>query len=58
MICFFDFSKLSLIIDLSNFSENLISKDKLQLVQVKADKSDLKEHEQRLADIEKLFGRR
>jgi len=37
-----------------SFSENLISKDELQLVKVKADKTDLQEHEDRLADIEKL----
>ena len=37
-----------------SFSENIISKDELQLVKVKADKTDLHEHEDRLADIEKL----
>ena len=37
-----------------SFSENLISKDELQLVKVKADKTDLQEHEDRLADIETL----
>jgi DNA polymerase-3 subunit epsilon len=37
-----------------SLSENLISKDELKLVKVKADKTDLKEHEDRLADIEKL----
>ena len=37
-----------------SFSENLISKDELQLVKVKADKTDLQEHEDRLSDIEKL----
>ena len=44
-------SKLS---EQKSFSENLISKDELQLVKVKADKTDLQEHEDRLADIEKL----
>ena len=37
-----------------SFSENLISKDELQLVKVKADKTDLQEHEDRLADIATL----
>jgi DNA polymerase-3 subunit epsilon len=37
-----------------SFSENLISKDELQLAKVKANKTDLQEHEDRLADIETL----
>lgn len=37
-----------------SFSENLISRDNLQLIKVKANKNDLKEHEARLTDIEKL----
>jgi hypothetical protein len=37
-----------------NFSENIISREELQLIRVKADKNDHEEHEERLADIEKL----
>ena len=44
----------SAISEQKSFSENLISRDKLQLIKVKASKNDLKEHEKRLADIEKL----
>jgi hypothetical protein len=44
----------SAISEQKSFSKNLISRDNLQLIKVKANKNDLKEHEERLADIEKL----
>ena len=51
----FEFSNdNSMLSEQKSFSENLISKEELQLAKVKASKTDLNEHEERLTDIEKL----